>query len=152
MRSRALLLAGLGLLLVAAAQEPPAGEQFGAPLTLSEATPIAQLLRAPERFADAPVLIRGRISDVCQKKGCWTVIRDGEAHVRVRFADYGFFVPKDSSGADVWAQGTLTLTTLSEKQARHYAAEGMDGDPNAIHGAQREVGFLATGVRILRSQ
>ncbi|MBW2290869.1 MAG: DUF4920 domain-containing protein [Deltaproteobacteria bacterium] len=31
------------------------------------------------------MLIKGRVTDVCQKKGCWTVIEDGDAQVRIRF-------------------------------------------------------------------
>ena len=140
MRARvgtALRLACLGVLLAAAAPEQPGGEAYGAPFELSEATPIAEVAREPERFAGTRVLVHGRISDVCQKKGCWTVLSDGEAVLRVRFADYAFFVPKDSAGSHAWAEGVVTLETLSQDEARHYAAESRNDDPDAVRGPQR---------------
>ena len=96
-----------------------------------------------------PVLVQGRLTDVCTKKGCWTVLTDGDAFVRVRFHDYGFFLPQDVLGADALVEGRATLRTLSEREARHLASESRGGDPDAIEGPQRELGFVATGVRVL---
>ena len=133
------------MLLVAASDE--SAEVFGLAPTLEDTTPLATLLAAPEDYVERTVAVRAEVHEVCQKKGCWTILRDGDAFVRVRFADYAFFVPKDSRGRTALAQGSLTVRTLSEREARHYAAETAGGDPNAIEGPQREVGFLATGVR-----
>ena len=149
--TRARLRAGLlGLLLpgLLAADGAPQGELFGAPLTLTETTPLAEIVADPDAFAGRRVLLRGRVAEVCQRKGCWTVLRDGDAHVRVRFADYAFFVPKDSGGAEAWAEGHVNVKTLSESQARHYAEETPGGEPESIVGPQREIGLVATGIRI----
>jgi len=156
----AVLLAGtvsVVLLALAAATVPasepagalPAGRDFGAGLRLSEPTPLAEVVAAPERFAGQPLLLRGHLTDVCQRKGCWTVLRDGSAHVRVRFHDYGFFLPKDSVGDEAFVEGVVKVETLSEDEARHYAAESRDGDPSRVRGPQREVGFTATAVRLV---
>lgn len=145
--SVALFASGAG-----AAEAAPAsqGEVFGAPPTLEQTTPLAEILRDPAQYEDRTVLLHGRISDVCQRKGCWTVIRDGDAHVRVRFEDYGFFLPKDSIGAEAWAQGSVSVVTMSEKEARHYESESRGGDPDRIDGPVREVRFTASGVRLVR--
>jgi hypothetical protein len=127
----------------------PAGSDFGAGLTLSEATPLADVVRAPETFTARPVLVRGRISDVCQRKGCWLMLRDGGDQVRVRFQDYGFFLPTDVAGSEAFVEGRVKVEELSQKAARHYASESVDGAPESIEGPQREVGFTATGVRII---
>lgn len=128
-----------------------AAREFGAGISLERETPLAEVLAEPGRFDDAPLLVRGRIAEVCQKKGCWTILQDGDAAVRVRFQDYGFFLPKDSAGARALVQGLLRVETLSEAEARHYAAETRGGDPARIRGPQREVGLVATGVRLLRA-
>ncbi|MBW2290826.1 MAG: DUF4920 domain-containing protein [Deltaproteobacteria bacterium] len=142
----------VALPLIAGAEPPvdvPTGPRlFGAPLVDGTPTPIGEILRDPERFAGQTVLLRGRITDLCQKKGCWTVITDDRHAIRVRFQDYGFFLPKDSVGVEAWAQGTVSVRSLSERDARHYASESRDGDPSRIKGPQREVGFTATGVRL----
>jgi hypothetical protein len=130
----------------------PPGVDFGAGLTLAEPTLLAEVVRSPERFAESPVLLRGRISEVCQKKGCWVVLRDGGEQLRVRFHDYGFFLPTDASGSEAYVEGTVEVVELSEKMARHYEAESKGGDPSAVTGPRREVGFTATGVRIVGSR
>jgi len=126
-----------------------AARDFGAGVSLSKATRLADVLAAPERFAEQPVLVEGTLSDVCQKKGCWTVLRDGDVQVRVRFKDYGFFLPKDAIGARAQVEGVAVVRTLSERDARHYEAESRDGDPDSIRGPKREIGLTASGVRLL---
>jgi hypothetical protein len=128
-RSRLLLLAALPLLVGGTARPEalPEGDDFGAGLTLVRPTPLAEIMHDPARFAGENVLIHGQVTEVCQKKGCWAVIREGDEHVRVRFKDYGFFLPKDCVGAKAYAQGSISVGTPSE----------------------REVIFIATGVRLV---
>jgi len=153
---------GAGLLVAAAlslacfachsAPEPravPGGEEFGAGLTLREVTPLSEVIARPESWADRPVLVEGEVRDVCQRRGCWMVIADGEAEVRVDFQDYGFFVPKDAAGRHAFVEGRVRRDTLSEETARHYAEESGKGDPSEIRGPQAVVRFTATGVRLL---
>jgi hypothetical protein len=130
----------------------PAGVDYGAGLTLEETTPLREVVSRPELHADRTLLVKGRIRDVCQKKGCWMVLTDGESQMRVRFADYGFFVPKDSSGKNAYVEGRAVVEEISEKEARHYEAEAIDGDPSKVHGPQRAVSFIATGVRLLSAE
>ncbi len=145
------------LLLISAsvsfATEPessvPAGKDFGAGLTLERLTEIGEVARNPERYAGKPVLLRGRISEVCQRKGCWMILREGEASVRIRFKDYGFFVPKDCSGKQAYVEGIVKAETLSEKTARHYEEESPGGDPSKVKGPRRELGMTASGVRLV---
>ncbi len=131
------------------ATEVPEGEDFGRGVSLGEVTELAQVVATPERFDQEPVLLHGTLSDVCQKKGCWTILRDGTASVRVRFQDYGFFLPTDSIGAEAFVEGRVKVETLSAATARHYEAESRDGDPDSVTGPRREIGFVATGVRLV---
>jgi hypothetical protein len=127
----------------------PAGVDYGAGLTLEETTPLREVVSRPELHVGRTLLVKGRIRDVCQKKGCWMVLTDGESLMRIRFADYAFFVPKDSSGKDAYVEGRAAVEEISEKEARHYEAEATDGDPSKVHGPQRVVSFTATGVRLV---
>ena len=122
------------LALAARASEAPHAREFGAGLKLAQTTELAAVLADPEAHAKAPVLIEGRLTDLCTKKGCWTVLADGAAAVRVRFHDYGFFLPQDALGARALVEGVAEVRTLSEREARHYAGESRDGDPEAIQG------------------
>jgi hypothetical protein len=130
----------------------PAGTDFGAGLTLEQSTALADVVQDPERFAEQPVLLHGRIADVCQRKGCWVILRDEGEHVRVRFKDYGFFLPTDSTGEEAFVEGVVTVKTLSEEDARHYESESRGGNPDGVEGPQREVGVTASGVRLVRGE
>jgi len=113
------------LFLGASAAAGPAasrdGASFGAHIGLERATPLTEVLRAPARFTEAPILLRGRLA-----------------------------LPRDAVGVEALAEGVVTVRTISEKEARHYESEASGGDPRSIHGTQREVAFTASGVRLLR--
>lgn len=134
---------------VASSAAESAGSLYGAGLTLDQVTPLAEVFAQPERFADEPVLVSGRITDVCQKKGCWTLLRDGDAEVRVRFKDYGFFLPKDCRGQQAFVEGRVQIKELSAREARHYDSESQNADAAQTTGARREVGLLASGVKLI---
>ena len=135
--------------LLACAGDAPAAESFGAPIELTRETPLREVAQRPEEIGDDPVLVRGRVADVCQRKGCWTILQDGDARVRVRFKDYGFFVPTDCSGREALVEGVVEVKTLSADLARHYEEETAGGDPATVTGPRREVSMVATGVRLL---
>ena len=96
---------------------------------------------------NVPVNLQGTIHDVCQKKGCWMVLSDGENQMRITFKDYGFFVPIDCSGKSVTVQGVVSVEEIPEDLAKHYAEESKGEDPDAIEGPQRVVTMVATGVQ-----
>jgi hypothetical protein len=129
----------------------PAGEEFGSALTLGDVTGLQDVVRRPQAYADRPVLVRARVYDVCQRKGCWMVLREGDSEVRVSFKDYGFFVPRDCTGQLAYVEGRVTSEMLGEEDARHYAGESLRDDPAQIEGPQRVVALEATGVRLIAS-
>jgi hypothetical protein len=123
---------------------------FGKPLSIKKALSLQQALQQPAKYQNQKVLLEGKISDVCQMKGCWLMLSDGERAIRIKFEGYSFFVPKDSRGKNVRAEGRLIQETLSEDMARHYAAEqSAKSDLSEIKGPQRVVTFEAAGVVIL---
>lgn len=105
-------------------------EVFGAPLADdADGISLRELLAAADAHAGEPVRVTTEIAQVCQKKGCFFIAREGEAVARVTFADYGFFIPTDAGGKTVTLVGTLTRESISAAQAAHFAADL--GDPEA---------------------
>ncbi|TVP98187.1 MAG: DUF4920 domain-containing protein [Balneolaceae bacterium] len=47
----------------------------------------------------------GVLTEVCQTRGCNFYLDTGERQIRVRFLDYGFFVPTDSTGKNTVVRG-----------------------------------------------
>jgi hypothetical protein len=95
-------------------------EVFGAPLNVdARSTSLETLLDKPADYVDTAIRVEARISEVCQKKGCFMIATSGKQVVRISFKDYGFFVPTDTGGKTVTVTGTLIERTLSEEQAAH---------------------------------
>ncbi len=101
-----------------------------------------------EKKFNSTVTLTATVSEVCQVKGCWMILVDGDTKVRVTFKDYGFFMPKTLAGKTVVVEGVLSEEVLSEKDARHYAEDAgkSKAEIAKIKGDQRELGFEATGV------
>lgn len=123
-------------------------EDFGAELPAAGSMhSLGEAISQVETLAGQPVLIETEIQQVCQKKGCFFIARDGEATARVRFKDYGFFIPTDSAGKTVKLAGTLERVELTPEQAEHFA-EDLGEDPEAVPMAEFEYQVMATAVRI----
>jgi hypothetical protein len=121
----------------------------GEALTGAPVVPIAGVLAAPGDYTDKTVTIEGAAEKVCEKKGCWmeVVPEAGQPGLRVTFKDYGFFVPTDSAGSKIRAEGQVDLKTWSKKDADHLEGEGARLTRNP-DGTATEVGFTATGVEM----
>ena len=109
--------------------------------------PLAQMLARMDDGSDAPVLVSGRIGQVCQKKGCWMMLTDDGIGARVRFGDHAFTIPKASTGRAI-VLGKLRAVELSERDAKHMAKDA-GKDPDSVSGPQQEWELMATSVLIM---
>jgi hypothetical protein len=122
---RALIAFTIAVLTVTAttARADDAGTHHGAPMP-KDSLPVslASAMADPATYAQSPHAIRGEIRQVCQAKGCWAILADGDDWVRVQ-THYRYALPKDASGMAV-AYGTLSKVTLDRETAAHLAADG----------------------------
>ena len=125
-------------------------ETFGAIMPDSvEPVALSALIAQHEDHAGTSIAVAARVSQVCQKKGCFFIAKDGDTTVRVSFKDYSFFVPTDISGRDVTLVGELREVELTEEQAAHLEDDMGSDDAQVAPGPQFEI--VATAVRIPRS-
>lgn len=129
-------------------KEPDAPSQstghFGAPFAASAPVPLGKAIGAS---TTGTVLVSGTVEAVCQKKGCWMVVKDGTDSARVMMKDHLFAVPIDARGKAVLVEGELTSRTFTEAQAKHLE-EDKGGDPKAVAGERKEHVLMATAVEI----
>lgn len=120
-------------------------EIFGAELEYESLVPskLSTLIQGDE--VNEQVTLITTVSEVCNKKGCFFIAQDGDFTARVSFKDYGFFIPTDSKGKEVILVGDLSIETLSEEKAKHYA-EDMGKDSDHIEGEQKEYSIVATSI------
>lgn len=127
----------------------PTGEgHFGPAFTLAKASPLAKSLDSKPTDV---VQVSGKIDKVCQKMGCWMVVKDGDAEARILMKDHAFTVPLDSAGKDAIIEGTLASKTFNEKQVKHLEKDG-GGNPEKVSGERTEYVLTASAVKISAAQ
>jgi hypothetical protein len=125
-------------------QKTADGAVYGA--RLAEVAPAAvsldSVVAKPEASLGKAGAFSGRITQVCQKQGCWLVLSaDNGDFARVFMHDHAFSVPKDASGEAI-VYGTLSEKKLSAEELAHLKKDG------AAAPAERELQIDATSVVI----
>ncbi|MGQ0721707.1 MAG: DUF4920 domain-containing protein, partial [Candidatus Eiseniibacteriota bacterium] len=88
---------------------------------------LAAVLAEPAKYFEKTIVVEATAAAVCQSKGCWMTITDGEAEpIWVRWSSgcggqYAF--PKDAAGRRVLVQGSFYEKEIAPADAAHLAAE-----------------------------
>ncbi|MEO0478099.1 MAG: DUF4920 domain-containing protein [Planctomycetota bacterium] len=78
---------------------------FGQQVAAAEANATAsELVADPAAFTGKPVLMTGKVANVCKGAGCWIMLGDGENEVFVD-TQHDFAVPTDCDDFEVVVQG-----------------------------------------------
>jgi hypothetical protein len=129
----------------------PSTGVFGATIDAKGAVPVKKL---PQKMKGAETLnikVEGVIEEVCQAKGCWMTIDVGDNELmRVKFKDYGFFVPKDAAGKTAIVQGVAKKEAIDVDELKHLAEDAgkTQEEIDAITEEKEELTFVAEGVII----
>ncbi|MBX2800572.1 MAG: DUF4920 domain-containing protein [Myxococcales bacterium] len=103
---------------------------YGAPFAVSEPVAAATVLADPAAHAEAPVRVRGELTEVCQKAGCWAVLRDDEGRsMRVTMKAHSFGIDTDSRGHECDAEGQLVRKAVDPARIEHFKSEGSRTNP-----------------------
>lgn len=130
------------VLLVVASINVAFAKNYGADMPKGKAVDIADAVANIENFADKPGKFKGRITQVCQAKGCWLMVESNGKAVRIKTNDK-FFVPKDSKGKVV-VFGEIKQVELKPEMAKHLAEDA----GKAVPVASSEVHILATSISV----
>ncbi|MFT5513472.1 MAG: hypothetical protein ACI8SE_001880 [Bacteroidia bacterium] len=95
-------------------------------------------------------VLTGKISSVCQTKGCWMKMDVEGMEMRVRFRDYKYFVPMNSTGHQATVKGTFYVDSISVDQLKEYARDAKEPQEeiDAITDYEISYSFMADGVFI----
>lgn len=97
------------------------------------------------------VKLRSKVNEVCEKKGCWMKLENGESDdVMVKMKDYAFFVPKDIANREVIVEGKAYVTEMSVEDQQHYAEDGGKSKEEiaSITEPKRTFSFMADGALV----
>lgn len=153
---RSLTLALSATLLFACTSVPATAQDgmksYGAKITPDGAISTEAFVKAMEGTESLTTKFACEIITSCTVKGCWmdVMLPDGKP-MKVRFVDYGFFVPKQGlEGKRAILQGTATRETFDVATLRHYAEDAGKSkeEIEQITEPKHTLTFLAEGVLI----
>lgn len=133
----------LTMILVAAPGYAGDIKVLGEAMPAGDAQPVSAAIAAGVADETGPRKFSGRITEVCQTKGCWVMLEHEGQVARVMMKDHSFFVPKDARGEAV-VYGTLSEKTLDEKMAKHLAEDAGRSEPVAL----REYRIVALSIAL----
>ena len=128
--------------------------KFGDPITADGAMTKEDLLakyKAMKPTDTLPVKVTAKITEVCQKKGCWMNLDLGEGKSAfVKFKDYGFFVPKNAAESEAIVRGKAFIEVTSIEDLKEYAKDAGKSKAaiDGIVAPETNYSFLADGVLI----
>ncbi|MCB1054992.1 MAG: DUF4920 domain-containing protein [Acidobacteria bacterium] len=120
MNVRILLLTAV--LTTATLTLPAAAESYGEGVELTESTPIAAILDAPQSFAGKRVRVEGEVADVCPAAGCWMVLADAGRELRVKVEDGVIVFPQTARGGKAVAEGVIEVKSMSREDYTSWQA------------------------------
>lgn len=107
----------------------------------------------PKKYEGQTVTVTGVIVRSCKTEGCWMEMADKEGgrSVRVTFGDHLFFIPLNSAGMKVKAEGKFVTKVLSKEKVDHLINDdGAKFENRNPDGSVTEVSFDATGVELTK--
>ena len=128
---------------VPAASASPPGAAYGEAFADGPVVPLSVAISAFDDHAGQPRRYSGRITGVCQAKGCWMMLEDNGEVARVMFGDHAFYLPKDATGTAV-VHGVLERKELTPAQVEHLGADSGKG----VAAEPVEYRIVADGVRV----
>lgn len=124
-------------------------ESFGEEIDATDVVALDAVIDEFTLETEVEYTISGTLVEVCQSKGCWTVLttEDGRS-IKMTFANYSFFLPTDAAGREIIAEGVGFKKVSSVDEQRHYLedANATEEEIAAVTEEKIEYAFEAKGV------
>ncbi len=129
--------------------------RYGKPLTQVPETRISEILEKPEAFKGKRVKVRGLVTHVCPERGCYLQLKGDKRfqQIMVKVDDGVIVFPASAQGKEAVAEGTVSVTVLSEQEQREMCpveAKALDPkfDPAKVKGPKTLVRIDGLGAEI----
>ena len=151
-----LTVAFTGLSVQAQPPKVPAnsGDVFGEKTTAENAITVDQLfsiMSAKKENKEMTVKLKGKVTQVCEREGCWIKVLSPDGSMMVKMKDHTFTVPLVLNGKEVIIHGIADEKLTTVEQLRHFAEDaGKSKEEMAkIKEPKREITVQAKGILVL---
>ncbi len=114
-------------------------KSLGKPITIKKVTKISTILANPDTWVGKTVLVKGRVVDVCKKRGCWMEIASDKDFqtIKVKVKDGEIVFPLKARGKMAVVQGVVEKLNISREQwikhlAKEAKEEGKTFNPDSV--------------------
>lgn len=127
-------------------------KSYGEAITAEGAISTAELIEKMKASDSLATKLEADVITSCTKKGCWMDVQlpDGEV-MKVKFKDYGFFVPTEGlEGKRAVLKGYATKEVTDVATLKHYAEDAGKSEEEIakITEPEESLFFIADGVLI----
>lgn len=158
MKTLSILCTLFMLAIVVVKAQPPKGPvtpgtTFGSSISADGALPVADLSNVLKDDQPHAVKVKGTVTDVCPKKGCWISLEmPDNSKVFVKMKDYGFFVPVELIGKTVVIDAEAKVIKTSVDELKHYAEDAKKSkeEIDAIQEPKEEIRLTANGILVVK--
>ena len=127
--------------------ETKEGMLYGVDFDGSAAVEFTEVIAGSEKYDGQEVTVKGYVSEVCSKMGCWMVITEGDNSVRV-VTMHEFLVPKGNAGKTALISGKFKVREFSEDEEKHYNDESAN-PKDEIVAKDKTYEIEATGIKFI---
>ncbi|MCB9210334.1 MAG: DUF4920 domain-containing protein [Ignavibacteriales bacterium] len=124
-------------------------KKYGSELTLTEATPISEILADAESFVGKKVLVEGTVVDVCEKRGCWINLSGDKEFetIRVKVNDGEIVFPMEAKGKNALVEGEIfSIVTEGEGCGGDCSKEGEEKEHKCEHEKTTKKVYMIKGL------
>lgn len=157
MRKHTLVLVVLGFVACGLALSSPDVDVLGEGVSSHDVVGIGKILSNPKDFEGKTVRVRGEVSGVCPKMGCWMNLKGKEGQtIQIKVEDGVIVFPASAVGKEAFAEGKVEVLDLTREEyvemLKHFAEEaGKTFDESSIGDPPYQmIRVKATGAEVAR--
>ncbi|MRX28458.1 DUF4920 domain-containing protein [Kangiella sp. HZ709] len=93
---------------------------LGDPVNMDLYQPLEEISKQLASYTNQQITLKGQITKVCKKKGCWADIKSGDEQIRIKVTDDVIVIPIYTVGREAYATGTLKSKVMSKEETINY--------------------------------
>lgn len=142
----------MGIFMLLALNAQAKSTTYGKGVTVQETTLVSAILATPGQYVGKKVKIKGMITEVCAKRGCWVYVAGDKPYekIQIKVVDGEIVFPMSASGRLAEVEGVVEELKMTKEEVmrwkKHQAEEtGKPFDPASVKGDETMIRIKGSG-------